>query len=144
MNTSIRTLESPVDKVSAFLFKNNILQESEYAPTMVHIDTIFMPVKDKENVPLLDSIMTAGLQTPLILINNTQENYDLAIRGIRPDLIQPRDESKSFLCYAGNQRLTAIKKLGYDTVHCLFVEDIHWAHAVHLVLQKGKIINESS
>lgn len=144
MNTSIRTLESPVDKVSAYLFKNNILQESEYAPTMVHIDTIFMLVKDKDNIPLLDSIMTGGLQTPLILIDNTQENYDLAIRGVRPDLIQPRDTSRPFLCYAGNQRLTAIKKLGYDTVHCLFVEDIHWAHAVHLVLQKGKIINESS
>ena len=101
MNTSIRTLESPVDKVSAFLFKNNILQESEYAPTMVHLDTIFMPVKDKENVPLLDSIMTAGLQTPLILINNTQENYDLAIRGIRPDLFNHETKVNLFSVMQG-------------------------------------------
>ena len=133
MNTSIRTIKSHVDKVSAYLFKEDRLQESEYAPILVHIDTIDTVIDYKNNTALLDSLMTAGLQTPIVIVNNTEENYTYITQNKNTE---KRESNKPFLCYSGNQRLAAVKKLGYDTVHCIFVEDVHWAHAVHLVLNK--------
>ena len=130
MNTSIRTLESSVDKVSAQI----INEESEYAPIKVHIDTIFIPVICKDNLALLDSVITSGLQKPLILVNNTEENYNLIAK--RKGILKERNINKPFLCYAGCEKLSAVKKLGYDTVDALIVENIQWAQAVYKALNK--------
>ena len=134
----MRTIESPVEKVQAYLFTNDRLETSEYATSMVPLDKIFMLEKD---IPLEYNPTETGLKTPLLLLSNTQHNYDMCAHRIGKDLVQERDEKIPFICYAGNQRLTALKNLEYDAVQCIFVDDINWAHAVNLVLQEGKATN---
>lgn len=143
MENNPKTMIASVDRVSAFLYKDNRLEDSEYATTNILLKDIFMPVKPKKNLALQDSLMVAGMKNPLIVLTNTQKNYDMAIRGIRPDLVEERT-SASFLCYAGNQRMVALQSLGYKMASCILADDVHWAHAIHLVLEEGKIVNESS
>ena len=94
-------------------------------------------------VKLKNDIIERGLTHPIIVIENTKANYDMAIRQVSEDLILPfEDENvKSFLAYTGNQRIVIAKELGYSYISTLIMSDVHWAHAAQLHIQKGKVDN---
>ena len=149
METNSRIIENLTNAISqtttakAYLFTDDKLEETHYGIITVAFENIFMLVKPKHNASLKKSIEASGLKDPLILIPNSEKNYEMAIRGVKKDLIEEQKEAP-FLCYAGNQRMTALKELGYLGASCIIADDVHWAHSVHLVLQDGVIINESS
>ena len=99
-------------------------------------------------VKLKNDIIERGLTHPIIVIENTKANYDMAIRQVSEDLILPFDRSiggngmiKSFLAYTGNQRIVIAKELGYSYISTLIMPEGHCAHAGQLHIQKGKVDN---
>ena len=86
-------------------------------------------------------IVREGLLHPIIVIDNTEENYEMAIRQITPDLIQPFDNTKPYLAYTGNQRILIAKKWKYRYISSIVMPDVHWAHAAQIQIQDGKVDN---
>ena len=142
-------LASQKIQVEAFLVENDKgLIWHEYNVVPVELDDIFCPVNQRQSLAgykFLKEVITSdqSMRTPIILIPNTQINYDMAIRQVRKEFIVPRNPDKDVLAYNGNQRIQIAKELNYIAISCLLVEDVHWAYTVHLVLEEGKITNES-
>ena len=80
-----------------------------------------------------------GMRDPIIIIPNTEKNYDLAIRQITPDLILPYEPNRPCLAYTGNQRIALAKWKNFRYISTIELPDVHWAHAAHLKLQDGVV-----
>ena len=143
-------LESQKNQVEAFLVENiDGLVWHEYNSIPVNITDIFSPVNQRQSLAgykyLKDVISSdKSMKTPVILIPNTQTNYDMAIRQVRKDFVVPRNPNKDLLAYNGNQRIQIAKELDYIAISSMLAEDIRWAYTIHLVLDEGRITNESS
>mgnify|MGYP003147860597 CR=1 FL=1 len=140
-------LKSQKNQVEAFLVESNEgLVWHEYNAVPVDIEDIFCPVNQRQSLSgykyLFDVISSdKSMKTPIILIRNTQTNYDMAIRQVRKDFVVPRNENKDLLAYNGNQRIQIAKELGYIAISSMLVESVQWAYTVHLVLDEGRITN---
>ena len=88
---------------------------------------------------LWDDIVTFGMKDPIIVINNTIKNYDMAIRNIAKDLILPFDPTRQYLAYSGNQRIALAEWKNFSHISTIEMPDVHWAHAAHLKLQDGAV-----
>jgi len=141
-------LTSQKNQVEAFLVESNDgLVWHEYNTIPVDVSDIFSPVNQRQSLAgykyLKDVISSdESMKTPIILIPNTQTNYDMAVRQVRKDFLVPRNPNKDLLAYNGNQRIQIAKELGYIAISSMLVENVQWAYTVHLVLDEGKIINE--
>tara|TARA_Y100001963_G_C6738950_1_gene427888 strand:+ start:327 stop:761 length:435 start_codon:yes stop_codon:yes gene_type:complete len=80
-----------------------------------------------------------GMTDPIIIIPNSEKNYDLAIRQITPDLILPYEPNRPCLAYTGNQRIALAKWKNFSHISTIEMPDVHWAHAAHLKLQNGEV-----
>ena len=124
----------------AKLFKDFELIERKYEPEMVHISDIFAPVshrKEQEGyAELRQDVLTNGMKHPVILIPNTEENYQLANRQVNPDYINKRSKQK-YLCMYGNQRLDICKDAGHSFISSVITENVEWSHAVYLELKNN-------
>ena len=141
-------LTSQKTQVEAFLVNNFDVASKEYSALPVDLDEIFYPVNQRQSFAgysVLKAMITSAksMITPIILIPNTQFNYDMAMRNVRKDFIVPRNPDRDLLAYNGNQRIQIAKELDYVAIYSMLVEDVRWAHTVHLVLDEGKITNES-
>ena len=141
-------LTSQKNQVEAFLVESiDGLVWHEYNTIPVDVSDIFSPVNQRQSLAgykyLKDVISSdESMKTPIILIPNTQTNYDMAIRQVRKDYVVPRNPNKDLLAYNGNQRIQIAKELGYIAISSMLVENVQWAYTVHLVLDEGKIVNE--
>lgn len=124
----------------AKLFKDFELIEREYEPEMVHISDIFAHVshrKEQEGyAELRQDVLTNGMKHPVILIPNTEENYQLANRQVNSDYINKRSKQK-YLCMYGNQRLDICKDAGHSFIRSVITENVEWSHAVYLELKNN-------
>ncbi len=141
-------LESQKNQIEAFLVEHiDGLVWHEYNSIPVDVTDIFSPVNQRQSLAgykyLKDVISSdKSMKTPVILIPNTQTNYDMAIRQVRKDFVVPRNPNKDLLAYNGNQRIQIAKELGYIAISSMLVENVQWAYTVHLVLDEGRIVNE--
>jgi len=141
-------LTSQKNQVEAFLVESiDGLVWHEYNTIPVDVSDIFSPVNQRQSLAgykyLKDVISSdESMKTPIILIPNTQTNYDMAVRQVRKDFVVPRNPNKDLLAYNGNQRIQIAKELGYIAISSMLVENVQWAYTVHLVLDEGKIVNE--
>ena len=141
-------LTSQKNQVEAFLVESiDGLVWHEYSTIPVDVSDIFSPVNQRQSLAgykyLKDVISSdESMKTPIILIPNTQTNYDMAVRQVRKDFLVPRNPNKDLLAYNGNQRIQIAKELGYIAISSMLVENVQWAYTVHLVLDEGKIVNE--
>ena len=76
------------------------------------------------------------MKHPVILIPNTEENYQLAIRQVNPEYIRNRQVSK-YLCMYGNQRLDIYKDASFSYIWSVITENVEWSHAVYLELKNS-------
>ena len=88
---------------------------------------------------LWEDIVTFGMKDPIIVINNTIKNYEMAIRNIAKDLILPFDPTRQYLAYSGNQRIALAEWKNFSHISTIEMPDVHWAHAAHLKLQDGAV-----
>lgn len=122
------------------LFKDFELIEHGYIPQMVHTTDIFCPVSHRKEqdgyTELRKDVLENGMENPVILIPNTEENYHLSIRQVNPEYIRDRKLSR-YLCMYGNQRLDIYKDVSYSYIWSVITENVEWAHAVYLELKNN-------
>jgi len=134
-------LESPREWYNILYHDTDLHIQRSYI-TKTKIDDIAVVVlPSKGDAKLKYDIIKKGLLHPLIVINNTEHNYNMAIRQITEDLILPFDSKKPLLAYTGNQRIAIAKKWRYSYISTLIMPDVHWAHAAQLQIQNGKVDN---
>lgn len=118
------------------------LQIKKRTTTKTLIEDIALSVfPSGEMAKLKYDIIKKGLLDPIIVIENTKYNYQMAIRQISKDLILPFDSKKPLLAYTGNQRIVIARKWRYSYISTLIMPDVHWAHAAQLHIQNGKVDN---
>ena len=118
------------------------LQVKKRTTTKTLIEDIALSVfPSGEMAKLKYDIIKKGLLDPIIVIENTKYNYQMAIRQISKDLILPFDIEKPLLAYTGNQRIVIARKWRYSYISTLIMPDVHWAHAAQLHIQNGKVDN---
>lgn len=126
--------------IKAKLFKDFNLIEHGYVPQMVHTTDIFCPVSHRKEqdgyAELRKDILENGMKHPVILIPNTEENYQLAIRQVNTEYIRDRQISK-YLCMYGNQRLDIYKDASFSYIWSVVTENVEWSHAVFLELKNS-------
>ena len=138
-----RLIANNIQPVTAFLHKNEELQQSTFQPIEVLITLIQSsvphPNSNKEYKLVEKSIIEQGLQNPVIVIPNTAANFTACVKNVKGAAVK-RLQTKPLLAYTGNQRLDIARKLKYDTISVIIAEDVYWAHSYQLTIQKG-IIN---
>ena len=118
------------------------LQIKKRTTTKTLIEDIALSVfPSGEMAKLKYDIIKKGLLDPIIVIDNTKYNYQMAIRQVSKDLLLPFDNTKPFLAYTGNQRIVIARKWKYSYISTLIMPDVHWAHAAQLHIQDGKVDN---
>lgn len=129
-----------IPSVKATLFTHT-LEQREYEVQYLLITDIFQSVIKREEQPEYASIKTSiqeeGLFNPLLLLKNTKENHDLAMRQVNSDYITEFTNDFPYICIVGNQRLQACKELYYSRVPCIVADTIEWSHAVFLALKNN-------
>ena len=134
-------LESPREWYNILYHDTDLhIQRSEVVKTKID-DIALVVLPSKGDAKLKYDIIKKGLLHPIIVIENTEHNYNMAIRQITEDLILPFDSEKPLLAYTGNQRITIAKKWRYSYISTLVMPDVHWAHAAQLQIQNGKVDN---
>ena len=113
----------------------------------VGLDFIFRPVKNRKELKgykdTLASINKYGMKTPIILLDNNQENYEKPLEFVKKEFIVRWNPTNKYLAYSGNSRIEIAKEIGCDTIDAILVDDMRWAHAAHLALQ-GKVNHETT
>ena len=77
-----------------------------------------------------------GFIKPIIIINNTIENYNLAIRKVNKSFVRFWQEHKPYLCIYGNQRIDIALKLKIFHLDAILTPNIEWAYAVYLKINE--------
>ena len=77
-----------------------------------------------------------GFIKPIVIINNTIENYNLAIRKVNKSFVRFWQEHKPYLCIYGNQRIDIALKLGIFHLDAILAPNIEWAYAIHLKINE--------
>jgi hypothetical protein len=129
------------DNYKATMFTSD-LEERFYQMKMRYISDIFSPVSHREEqdeyADLRKDILKRGMKNPIILIPNTFENYNLAIRQVNPTYIKPFSISYKYLCMYGNQRLHIYRTvLAASYIPSVLTENVEWSHAVYLELKNN-------
>ena len=126
--------------ITAKIFKDFELIQKQYEPRMVHTTDIFCPVSHRKEqdgyAELRQDVLQNGMKHPVILIPNTEENYQLAIRQVKTEYIVKRENSK-YLCMYGNQRLDIYKDASFSYIWSVLAENVEWSHAVYLELKNS-------
>ena len=139
-------MKSLINKCEAHLFTKGDLETRDFVSFSVPLWNIFSMVSGRKELKGYDnlkySILCDGMKTPIILLNNTKENWLMAIRQVKREYLVDYDEWDTYakyIAYSGNQRIEVAKEQEFGKISCMLAEDVHWAHALHLVLE-----NESS
>jgi len=77
-----------------------------------------------------------GFIKPIVIINNTIENYNLAIRKVNKSFVRFWQEHKPYLCIYGNQRIDIALKLRIFHLDAILTPNIEWAHAAYLKINE--------
>ena len=77
-----------------------------------------------------------GFIKPIVIINNTIENYNLAIRKVNKSFVRFWQEHKPYLCIYGNQIIYISLKLKIFHLDAILTPNIEWAHAVYLKINE--------
>ena len=76
-----------------------------------------------------------GFQNPIVIIKNTTENYDLAIRQVTKEFVNPYiNQHRTYLCMYGNQRINIALDLRVFHLDAIIADNVEWAHAIQLKL----------
>ena len=81
-----------------------------------------------------------GFKNPIIIIENTFENYNLAIRRVTKRFVrQYINAHRTYLCMYGNQRIDIALDLRIFHLNAIVAPNVEWAHAIQLKLDAKSI-----
>ena len=76
-----------------------------------------------------------GFINPIVIINNTYENYNLAIRRVTKRFVREYiNAHRVYLCMYGNQRIDIALDLRIFYLNAILAPNVEWAHAIQLKL----------
>ena len=76
-----------------------------------------------------------GFIKPIVIIDNTYENYNLAIRRVTKRFVrQYINAHRVYLCMYGNQRIDIALDLRIFYLNAILAPNVEWAHAIQLKL----------
>ena len=76
-----------------------------------------------------------GFTNPIVIIKNTPENYELAIRQVTKELVNRYvNQHRTYLCMYGNQRIDIALDLRVFHLDAIIADNVEWAHAIQLKL----------
>ena len=83
-----------------------------------------------------------GFMTPIVLIRNTIENYELATRKVTKEFVNPYDkwQGRDYLCMYGNQRINIAIELRIFHLDAIIADNVEWSHAIKLQLDAKPFI----
>lgn len=136
------------DPVYAYLIGSDGLIDEVFPVVTLDMEDIANCVTDESRRAMKDypalniSLDMDGMKNPLIVILNTPENRQEAIKHVHKPYVEKYQEDKQYLALTGNSRLTYAIDNGYTQISCILVQDMNWMHAVQLILERGKIVNK--
>ena len=81
-----------------------------------------------------------GFKNPIVIIENTFENYNLAIRRVTKRFVrQYINAHRTYLCMYGNQRIDIALDLRIFHLNAILAPNVEWAHAIQLHLDAKPI-----
>ena len=76
-----------------------------------------------------------GFINPIVIINNTYDNYNLAIRRVTKRFVRSYiNAHRVYLCMYGNQRIDIALDLRIFYLNAILAPNVEWAHAIQLKL----------
>ena len=76
-----------------------------------------------------------GFIKPIVIIDNTYENYNLAIRRVTKRFVREYiNAHRVYLCMYGNQRIDIALDLRIFYLDAIVAPNVEWAHAIQLKL----------
>ena len=76
-----------------------------------------------------------GFIKPIVIIDNTYENYNLAIRRVTKRFVRDYiNAHRVYLCMYGNQRIDIALDLRIFYLDAIIAPNVEWAHAIQLKL----------
>lgn len=85
---------------------------------------------------------TMQMATPIICIENTEDNYLQAIYMVLEEYVEPFNPDKRLLALTGNSTLSWAVENGVESIDAYIVPDMHWMHALQLKINNGVISNK--
>lgn len=86
------------------------------------------------------SVIENGFINPIVIIDNTYENYNLAIRRVTKRFVrQYINAHRVYLCMYGNQRIDIALDLRIFHLNAILAPNVEWAHAIQLKLDAKSI-----
>ena len=87
------------------------------------------------------SVVESGFINPIVIIDNTYENYRLAIRRVTKRFVrQYINAHRTYLCMYGNQRIDIALDLRIFHLDAILAPNVEWAHAIQLKLDAKPLI----
>ena len=81
-----------------------------------------------------------GFIKPIVIIDNTYDNYNLAIRRVTKRLVRSYINAyRIYLCMYGNQRIDIALDLRIFHLDAILAPNVEWAHAIQLKLDAKPI-----
>ena len=81
-----------------------------------------------------------GFKNPIVIIKNTPENYELAIRRVTKEFVNPYiNQHRTYLCMYGNQRIDIALDLRIFHLDAIIADNVEWSHAIQLKLDAKPI-----
>ena len=87
------------------------------------------------------SVIESGFINPIVIIDNTYENYNLAIRRVTKRFVRSYiNAHRTYLCMYGNQRIDIALDLRIFHLDAILAPNVEWAHAIQLELDAKPLI----
>ena len=81
-----------------------------------------------------------GFIKPIVIIDNTYENYNLAIRRVTKRFVRDYiNAHRVYLCMYGNQRIDIALDLRIFHLDAIIADNVEWSHAIQLKLDAKPI-----
>ena len=134
MNTQFLTAQTST--LTSFMIAGRDLEflSRQWESLNIKISSIAAHVGFREKEPgyekLKEEIVQSGMKYPIVLLENTFENYVGCCQNVRPDCILPHDPSRIWIAAAGNQRLQIAREENFFSISAIIAPDLGWAFSI--------------
>jgi hypothetical protein len=111
-------LRAALQELTYYFLEDGDIKVKEAKAAAISLSDIADAVIQNPSEELEKSILT-GMQFPVIVCNNTEEEYEKAVVGLSNK--KPYDPSKKYLVLIGNQRITIARKY-FESIDAFIVD----------------------
>lgn len=128
----MRVLQSQCTKIHFQAFVGNairdITQDIVVIPLSDIAEAVSLESREKlRGFELLQKNVLTSMYHPVVLVANTKDNYNKALKQVHTDFHEEYFPNKKYLCLFGNQRLAIAHKNNYDAISAVFCENVEEA-----------------